>query len=469
MKRREFFRKGMFASLGATALGTGATFASNSVTPFRKVAKNVIFLVSDGMSTGTLNMADLLLKQKEGRRSRWIGSYQGNIMKRSLMETASHNSIVTDSAAAGSSWGGGMRVSNGSLNIGPNGEQPIPILQKFKAAGKSVGCVTSVQITHATPASFCVNEKSRNAMPEIAEKYKDLRFDVMMGGGDELFNGSLRADKKDLYQDFKAAGFTVAKTRDELMKAQGNGPLLGIFSEGGLPFAIDRENDPEIKKAVPTMAEMVNKAIEMLSKNPNGFAMQIEGGKVDWAAHANDSPALIYDQIDFDEAVGIALDFAAKDGETLVIMTTDHGNANPGLFDGGVKGKFGTLFTATRSNEWVLKQLNGDNTPSQVIDLINAYQGITIKSEEATAILKNYQVVNEDGLYDTGKIPLKLLSEIQMPYTGIGWAGTGHSSDHVELAMYGPGSENLPAFIENYKLHNFMLNATHVPAMAYAW
>ncbi|WP_209330025.1 alkaline phosphatase [Lunatimonas salinarum] len=469
MKRRDFFRKGVFASLGATALGAGSALAGQTEDAFRKTAKNVIFLVSDGMSTGTLNMADVLLKQKEGRKSRWVGSYQGSIMKRALMETASANSVVTDSAAAGSSWGGGMRVPNGSLNIGANGEEPIPILQKFKAAGKSVGCVTSVQIAHATPASFCVNEKSRSAMPIIAEKYLKLRFDVMMGGGDELFNGSKREDKKDLYKDFRAAGFSVARNREELMKVQGKGPLLGIFSEGGMPYAIDRENDPEVKKVTPTMGEMVRKAIEILSQNPNGFAMQIEGGKVDWAAHGNDAAALLYDQIDFDEAVGIALDFAARDGETLVIMTTDHGNANPGLFDGGVKGKFGTLFTATRSNEWILKQLNGDNTPDQVIDLINAYQGITIKPAEAIAILKNYQVVNDEGLYDTGKIPLKLLSEIQMPYTGIGWAGTGHSSDHVELGMFGPGSENLPAFIENYKLHNFMLNAAHVPAMAFAW
>lgn len=469
MKRRDFFKSGMLASLGVTALGTSSALGKTLDTPFKKVARNIIFLVSDGMSTGTLNMADVLLKQKEGRKSRWVGSYQGNIMKRSLMETASSNSVVTDSSAASSSWGGGMRVPNGALNIGPNGEEPIPILQKFKAAGKSVGCVTSVQIAHATPAGFCVNEKSRSAMPAIAEKYLDLRFDVMMGGGDELFDPTKREDKKDLYRNYRAAGYTVAKTREELMKAPVKGPLLGIFSEGGIPYAIDRENDPEIKKVAPSLGEMVKKAMEILSQNPNGFAMQVEGGKVDWAAHGNDAPALLYDQLDFDEAVGIALDFAAKDGETLVIITTDHGNANPGLFNGNVKGKFDTLFTCTRSNEWVLRQLNGDNTPAQVIDLINAYQGITIKAEEASAILKNYQVVNEEGLYDTGKIPLKLLSEIQREYTGVGWAGTGHSSDHVELGMFGPGSENLPAFIENYKLHNFMLNATHVPAMAYAW
>ncbi|MEX2564393.1 MAG: alkaline phosphatase [Cyclobacteriaceae bacterium] len=465
MKRREFFNKSLLASMGLTTLAAGTSQARNLSSNQGKVAKNIIFLVSDGMSTGTLNMADLLLKQKEGRKSRWMAYYQGGFASRALMDTASSNSMVTDSAAAGSSWGCGMRVPNGSLNIGPKGEEPMPILQKFQSAGKAVGCVTSVQITHATPASFCVNEKSRSAMPEIAAKYLDLKFDVMMGGGSALFDPSHRKDQRDLFGDFQKAGFKVVKNKEEMQGLNGKGPVLGVFSEGGMPYAIDRENDPEIKKQTPSLAEMSKKAIEILSQDPNGFAMQIEGGKVDWAAHANDAPALLYDQVDFDEAVGVALDFAARDGETLVIMTTDHGNANPGLFSSD---KFSKLYTTSRSNEWVLKQLSRENSPSQVVDLIEAYQGIQIKKDEAMAILKNYQVVDEDGLFDYGKIPLHLLGNMQTAYTGIGWSGTGHSSDYVELAMYGPGSEKLTPYIENYKLHNFMLEAAHVPSLSFA-
>ena len=386
MKRREFFNKGLLASMGLGAMGTMG-YAQPHPERISKMAKNVIFLVSDGMSTGTLNMADLLLRQKEGKRSRWMGYYQGGFAKRSLMDTASSNSMVTDSAAAGSAWGGGMRIPNGALNIGPNGEEPVPILQKFKAAGKSVGCVTSVQITHATPASFCVNQKSRSAMPEIAAQYLDLKFDVMMGGGSELFEASTRKDNRDLIGEFRKAGFSIARNKDEMSQLNGKDPVLGVFSEGGMPYALDRENDPELKKSTPSLAEMSAKAIELMGQNPNGFAMQIEGGKVDWAAHGNDAPALLYDQLDFDEAVGVALDFAAKDGETLVIMTTDHGNANPGLFSSD---KFSKLYTTTRSNEWILRQLSVDNTASQVRDLIAAYQGLQLKNEEASAILNKF-------------------------------------------------------------------------------
>ncbi|WP_162341090.1 alkaline phosphatase [Cyclobacterium salsum] len=464
MKRRDFFNRSILASLGLGALGTGVGYGNTRPGSFKSAAKNIIFLVSDGMSTGTLNMADLLLREKEGRKSRWVSYYQGGFAKRALMDTASSNSLVTDSAAAGSSWGCGMRVPNGSLNVGPNGELPVPILQKFKNAGKSVGCVTTVPITHATPASFCVNEESRSAMFDIAVKYLEMEFDVMMGGGKALFDSKSREDKRDLLGDFRNAGFSVALDRAEMMALNGENPVLGVFSEGGMPYSVDRENDPEIKNKVPSLAEMSKKAIALLAQNPSGFAMQIEGGKVDWAAHANDAPGLLYDQLDFDAAVGIALDFAAKDGETLVIMTTDHGNANPGLFNGS---KFGKLYTTSHSNEWVLSQLSAANTPGQVTDFIETYQGLKLKKEEAEVLLKSYEELNDDGIYGSTKVPNHLFAQIQTNHTGIGWAGTGHSSDHVELAMYGPGSENLPAYIENYKLHNFMLNAAQLPAMAY--
>ncbi len=162
-------------------------------------AKNIIFMISDGMSSGTLAMANQYSRNILGKTGSWINLYQENKVSRALMDTASASSMVTDSAAASSSFGGGTRVKNGVLNIGANGEKYIPIWQKFKKAGKKTGCVTTVTITHATPAGFCVNSDSRNAELEIAEMYAGLGLDVMMGGGDEFFNPKKRADKKDVY------------------------------------------------------------------------------------------------------------------------------------------------------------------------------------------------------------------------------------------------------------------------------
>ncbi|MCC5931502.1 MAG: alkaline phosphatase [Cyclobacteriaceae bacterium] len=462
MKRRDFFRNGVLTSvgLGMTPAILGGCNAGDKVSS-PKTAKNIIFLVSDGMSSGTLNMGDLLINRKLGRKSSWMGSYEENKMVRGLMDTASANALVTDSAAASSSWGGGKRVNNGALNVGPNGEQHKPILQKFKEAGKSVGCVTTVQIAHATPAGFCVNMASRGDMADIALEYLKLRFDVMMGGGEELFNPEKRSDNRNLFAEFTENGFSVAQDKASLDNLiNDDKPLLGVFSEGGVPFTVDHINDNELLQKVPTLAEMTSAAIKKLSKNPKGFVMQVEGGKVDWAAHGNDAAALLYDQMAFDDAVGVALDFAESNGETLVIVTTDHGNANPGLF--GAADQFDKLFNFRHSNEWIANGLQANATPAQLIERIEeASGGIVIDKNEAAVLLsaaaRQYAPLNQ-RMKSLGAA----MGQAMNNYIGIGWAGTGHSGDYVELGMYGPGSEKLPALIRNYELHNFMLDACAV-------
>src|SRR5690606_11570426 len=159
--------------------------------------------------------------------------------------------IVTDSAAASSSWGGGVRVLNGSLNIGPDGEHYLPILQKFRSSGKKVGCVTTVSITHATPAGFCVNQKKRSDQDAIAEQYPELGLDVMMGGGNQYFSPDKRKDKKDIYAEYLAKGWQIVKTRDEMISAKPTAPILGVFAEDALPYSIDRESASELKRNVP--------------------------------------------------------------------------------------------------------------------------------------------------------------------------------------------------------------------------
>ena len=465
MKRRDFFANGSLALLG-TSLTAPFTSLSGPRTllPGKKAgtAKNIIFMVSDGMSTGTLNMASLLLQRKEGRQSNWLKLYEQNKGKRALMETSSANALVTDSAAGSSAWGGGIKVPNGYLNVNADGTFNKPILQKFKAAGKSVGCVTTVTITHATPAGFCINNKSRAGEPEIAKQYLDLKFDVMMGGGTEFFSKEKRKDKLDLFAEYEKAGYIVARDRDSMLAIDAfvNKPILGVYSESGLPYTIDALQDATLKKKTPSLAEMTQKSIDILSKNTKGFVMQVEGGKVDWAAHANDTAGLLYDQIAFDDAIKVALDFAEKDKETLVIITTDHGNANPGLF--GSNEMFDRIQHFKHTNNWILNGIDNTFNAGQVIERIEAAQGYAIKKEEAELLLTNYTSRNEQGIYNPYKLPFKQLGMIQSAYTGVGWAAMDHSSDYVELTMFGPGSEMLKPFVKNSDLHNLMLTATEV-------
>ena len=468
MNRRKFFRNGTLFTLGTAVLNPFESAATvlDQPTEFKgKKAKNIIVLVSDGMSSGTLNMADIHLQRKNGNGSNWLNLYRENKVTRALMDMASASSVVTDSAAASSSWGSGFRVKNGALNVGIDGEEYLPIWQKFKKAGKMAGCVTTVPITHATPAGFCVNSKSRNSQDDIAESYLNLQFDVMMGGGQKHFDANSRKDKKDLYSAFQAKGYQVVKTRSEMLSTSHDKPILGVFFEDGLPYSIDRENIKDLGNTIPTLAEMTQKAIDRMKSHKNGFVLQVEAGKVDWAAHGNDIAGLIYDQAAHDEAIKVAIDFAEQDKQTLVIITTDHGNANPGIIYGkNANDNFDTLQNYKHTNEWILNGFGKETSISQAKERIEYANNFVATDEEAKLILGYYSDLkaSEDGLYNPKHLPFEAFAQIQKHHNSVGWISMDHSADYVELALFGPGSDLLKPFIKNTDLHYFMLNAAEV-------
>ena len=462
MNRRRFL-KGSTLLSGLAVMSPTVIFSNDleSISKKNKKAKNIIFLISDGMSTGTLQMANLYSQNILNKNGNWMNLYAGNKVSRALMDTASASSAVTDSAAASSSFGGGYRVRNGVLNVGPNGEKYLPIWQKFKNAGKKAGCVTTVTITHATPAGFCVNSDSRNAENEIAEMYAGLGLDVLMGGGDEFFNPDKRSDKKDIYKIYQEKGYQVVKDKAELGNLKKGAKTLGVFSTGALPYSIDRINIPELQHT-PTLAEMSKAAIDQMKDHKDGFVLLIEGGKVDWAAHANDIAALIHDQLAFDEAVKTAVDFAEKDTETLVIITTDHGNANPGLIYGtDATKKFNSIADYKYTNEYILNAIHSNFNLQQIKDWIYQTNKISLSDQEAQHLLDFYSGLEkmEDGLYNYKKLPFKAYSEIQKKHNNIGWISMDHSGDYVELAAFGPGSELLKPFVKNTDMHYLMLEA----------
>jgi alkaline phosphatase len=208
---------------------------------------------------------------------------------------------------------------------------------------------------------------------------------------------------------------------------------------------------------------MTQTAIDKLSANSNGFVLQVEAGKVDWAAHGNDTGGLLYDQIAFDEAITVAMSFAEKRTDTLVIITTDHGNANPALLYGSDANKnFDKIQQFKHSNDWVLQGIKKDDTAAKVIERLEFAQGIVIEKEDAAGLLESYKDLNEVGNYNPYKLPFEKLGIIQRKYIAVGWASDNHTGDFVELAMFGAGSNQLLPFIKNTDLHYFMLAATGV-------
>lgn len=189
--------------------------------------------------------------------------------------------------------------------------------------------------------------------------------------------------------------------------------------------------------------------------------LQVEGGKVDWAAHANDIAGLLYDQVAFDKAVKVAMDFAEKDGETLVIITTDHGNANPGVIYGKyANNQFDSIQNYKHTNEWILNGIGKESSLNTVKERVEYANGFALTDEEATTLLSYYGSLDaEEGLYNPKQLPFSALAEIQKKHNSVGWISMQHSADYVELAMYGPGSELLNPFIKNTDLHYLMLEA----------
>src|SRR5690606_34109595 len=164
------------------------------------------------------------------------------------------------------------------------------------------------------------------------------------------------------------------------------------------------------------------------------------------------------------EAVKTAIDFAEKDGNTLVIITTDHGNANPGVIYGKyANDNFDSIQKYTQTNEWILNEIKPASTVKQVQEIINYANARTISEEDAKIVLSYYNgLEQEDGLYNYKHLPFRAFAQMQGETNSVGWISMDHSADYVELAMFGPGSDLLKPFVKNTDLHYLMLQAAEV-------
>lgn len=478
--RRDFLKTGALSTL---ALGGGLAGCASAVGKKTKSqfgdAKNVIFLVVDGMSSGTLALADLVKQDQYGEKTNWVKLYESDReYHRGLMDMASLNSTVTGSAAAASSWGSGHRINNGAVNWGPNDEQYKTICEIFRDAGKSTGLVTSTRITHATPSGFGINMPDRDMEDEIAKQYSERDYDVLMGAGDRHFRADRRTDGEDLYSTFESNGYTVVKTKPELNRATRNSKLLGIFYDSDLPYMVDHNTLPELQENVPTLAEMSKAALERLDQNENGFILQIEGGRVDHAAHGNDAAGLIYDQIAFDDAIKEVMDFTDGRDDTLVIITTDHGCANPGLSGLGSGYSespelMASLYEYKHSLEWVYEELgfhwSNDSlegvTTKKIQDLIEYAANTQITGEEASMIKQSFEGTYR-APFRKRQEPAGVISGVLANYNGIYFMTTSHTADYVEITAWGPGSDRIPTFVRNTALFDLMVDMADVRAYA---
>ena len=472
--RRAFLKR---TALSSAALsmglwgGDGAT-ASASVRPRADVqgdARNIIFLVVDGMSQGTLTMTDQLLQRHHDRTSHWVDLYRNQAYDaKAFMDMAPLNSLVTGSAAASSSWGCGHRINNTMLNMDPNENPYRTICQIVRDAGKATGLVSTARITHATPAGFSINMPQRWMEDEIAAQYLERGYDLLMGGGARHFTAEGRDDNQDLFAQFGDAGYQVIRDRGALDRVADAEKVLGVFYDSHFPYEIDRRNIDRLQRSIPSLAEMAEAALGQLNQHEEGFLLQVEAARVDHAGHSNDTAGLIYDQVAFDDTIATVLDFVADRDDTLLIVTTDHGVANPGLNAIGDRyedspAMFDRVANFRRSNEWVFRELDEDSTVDEIQERVAFACNLDISTGQAST-LKQAMQGDFEAVYQPRSSPSAVLSAIQANYTAVNWTGSMHTSDYVPLVAMGPGSDTLGSFVRNTELFDLMVDTAGVRA-----
>ena len=286
--------------------------------------KNIILFIGDGMGPSQLTAAHYTKGELNMARCPVGG----------LMTTYAANNFITDSAASGTALATGFKTSVGTIAQTPEGQPLKTALEVAEDVGKATGLVATSAITHATPATFSTHVPARKMQNEIAEQLAAQEIEVLLGGGLAFFTpqtekGSMRSDDQDLFKVLESkmtvvtnqAGFDAAGTPDR---------LAGLFAPVELP---------KVSEGRISLAAMTEKAIDILQQDEQGFFLMVEASQIDWGGHANDEDYVITETVDFDDAVGVGLDFAKKDGETLIIITADHETGGFSVLEGSVAEK----------------------------------------------------------------------------------------------------------------------------------
>ena len=458
--RRDWLKAATFSGAAAMLAGAKAS-ADPSGNPARKL-RGIVFMVSDGMSPGVLTIAEAYSNLTRKRGTQWWSLLNDRRAARGLMDTASANSMVTDSAAASSAWGGGQRVNNGSINVSPDGREITPIAAILKTKGARIGLVSTATITHATPAGFASIVPKRSDEDSIAPQYLD-RVEILLGGGSGHFSAKDRADKRDLVGDFAKAGYGIINTRDSLLASR-EPKLLGTFTRGHLPFSIDRDHNPAMAAAVPTLTEMAQSALTRFLTGDKPFLLQIEGARIDHAAHLNDIAALLGDQLAFDDALAAVLALIGNRDDILLVVTSDHGNANPGL-NGMGSGytestqRFARITNMKASHERLFAEWAKAKTRSSdpLTALIKQHLDFTLKPDQSAALLNIFEKQPIVEWNEQLSKPEGLLGQFAGNHTGIGWTGTTHTSDATLISALGPQSDRFTGMVKNSDVFGHLL------------
>jgi len=287
--------------------------------------KNIIIMIGDGMGVSQVTA---------GRTAKGALALERFKILGLLLTHAAGKNYVTDSAAGATALSTGVKTYNGAIGMRPDTIAVENVFERARKHGKKTGLVAVCSVTHATPACFVAHVPLRSMELDIARQIAEGPTDIILGSGWGWFlpksQGGKRTDDRNLISLMQKRGYTYVSRESEFhsLGEDESKRLLGLFAENHVGPAQDRR---------PSLKEMTALAIKSLASSKNGFVLMVEGSQIDWAGHDNNSNQVMLEMSDFDDAIGLARDFAEKDRQTLVIVTADHETGGYALISGSLE------------------------------------------------------------------------------------------------------------------------------------
>lgn len=462
------------------------------------LARYVFLFIGDGMGSVQVRAAEAYLAARE-EPDELEGSEKAHALRlsrlpvRGIQATSSHNSLITDSASAGTAIACGEKTNDRVIGLDPSLTRQLPsIAELARDEGRKVGIVTSVSLDHGTPAAFYAHVPSRDDYHDIGHALVQSGYDFFGGGGllDPDGGGAGVTSRGNVLVAAQDAGYVIADSRDELEALRPGSPAIAMApaldDRRGLFYEVDREraNDPTSHFS---LAELTEKGVQLLHSGAGvsaGFFMMVEAGKIDWACHENDARTTIGEVLALDDAVGVALDFMGEHpDETLIVVTADHETGGMSLgFTGTGYGSALELLAAQKVSYLDLNQrvaaLEAEGAPPAALadgpvdEWMLELFGIdyaTLSDFERDRVDAAYarevfgtsaNTAEEDWLLYGGHHPLSVMvTRILANRAGVGWTSFMHTAAPVPVLADGAGAEAFAGHYENTEIAHKLARA----------
>lgn len=436
-----------------------------------KSPKYVFYFIGDGLGAAQRQVAEYYLQDLKGKDKKLLIN---DMQVSGINTTHSLNTLITDSAAAGTALATGHKTNNGIISKLPNGKDVKTLVELAEKKGLSTGIVTTTRLTHATPATFVSHNISRNAENEIAEDYLDSGVEFFAGGGYRHFipkseEGSKREDEKNLLDEFKSKGYTIFKGEEQKNKFRQYSPkakekVFAVFTKSHLPYEVDRKQNDSI----PSLAEMTKKGIDLLSKDKDGFFMMVEGGRIDHACHANDIAGSVYDTLAFDESVKKAYEFYKKHPkDTLIVVVGDHETGGMGLSLGKDNNflKLNVLRDVKVSMEDTLQSVFEDKCKmkeevyyeyiAQKLGIRNLSTEEKLELKKAMNIVKNKEEISKQVYGDYDPVAMAT-AHILSKRANLFWTTYSHTATQIPMSATGVSASSFGGYKDNTEIAQTM-------------